>query len=628
MPKNIQISELDFNSIKNSIANYMSSDESFSDYNFEGSALSTMTDLLSYNTYYNSFYLNMIANEMFLDTARMRNNVASKAKLLGYTPTSARSTRAIITATFEITNGTDRTNTELSILKIDKSFIFKLTDMGIDYRFVPHITRLVDRQRVEDLGDGTYKHVYEIFDLEVVQGDVVVETYLVDTTDPNQKFYISNTNVDTTTIKVLIRESRTSEYFEEFKINSDTMKLSDISKTYFLQESEEEKYEVLFGDGVLGKELVSGNVVTVSYLTTVGAAANSLTGNMTLLGKNLDMNVRLSPETVAPNNLVIIGRTYGGADRETTDSIKFYAPRTFEGQNRAVTARDYMTIIPKIFPQAESMNVWGGEDNDPPQYGRIFMSIKPNNGMYLSAQEKDAIISNLSSNYSIISMKPVIIDKKFLNDFNSYFRYSQLLGAVDQTDTSITNNLVSMSLINEQSVTYNTVAQYTFNFSNALVPHSIYSNGFYVSGTTDVYYLDDNGLGTLRFYTVTANNTKVYSAALGGTINYTTGTIVISGVSITSVLQGDSIGIVGVPASNDIFPVRNQIIYIDLDELEITMLPDTDEFNENYDISSQRVVVSRSVETSFNMDSGSVTETFANSTITRVYTDSSSSSGY
>jgi hypothetical protein len=404
----------------------------------------------------------------------------------------------------------------------------------------------------------------------------------------------------------------------------------------------------------------------VSYLTTVGAAANSLTGNMTLLGKNLDMNVRLSPETVAPNNLVIIGRTYGGADRETTDSIKFYAPRTFEGQNRAVTARDYMTIIPKIFPQAESMNVWGGEDNDPPQYGRIFMSIKPNNGMYLSAQEKDAIISNLSSNYSIISMKPVIIDpeflklklnvqvkyddeatlieesnlkasvrntiieynKKFLNDFNSYFRYSQLLGAVDQTDTSITNNLVSMSLINEQSVTYNTVAQYTFNFSNALVPHSIYSNGFYVSGTTDVYYLDDNGLGTLRFYTVTANNTKVYSAALGGTINYTTGTIVISGVSITSVLQGDSIGIVGVPASNDIFPVRNQIIYIDLDELEITMLPDTDEFNENYDISSQRVVVSRSVETSFNMDSGSVTETFANSTITRVYTDSSSSSGY
>jgi len=638
MAKNINISELDFNSIKNSITNYMAADETFSDYSFEGSALSSLTDLLAYNTYYNSFYLNMIANEMFLDTARMRNNVASKAKLLGYLPTSARSARATISATFEITNSTGRSNTELSVLKINRDFVFKFSDLGIDYRFVPDITRIVDRQRVEDLGDGTYKHVYEIFDLVVVQGVEVVENYVVDTTDPNQKFFMSNSNVDTTSLRVLIRENRESSYFEEFKLNTDTMKLSDISRTYFLQESHEEKYEVVFGDGVLGKELITGNVVSLTYLITDGAVVNGLTGSMNLLGKTGVAGLKLSTEAAAPDNLTIIGRTFGGADRETTDSIRFYAPRTFEGQNRAVTVRDYMTIIPKIFPQAESMNVWGGEDNDPPQYGRIFMSIKPSKGLYLSSSEKDDIITKLMRNYSVVSLKPVIMDpeflrlkltiqvkyddestlieeselklavrnsvieynRKFLNDFNSYFRYSQLLATIDETDTSITNNLTTMSLINEQSVTYNTVAEYTFNFSNALQPGSVYSNGFNVAGSSEIYYLDDNSLGSIRFYTVTGNNTKVYSATLGGTINYTTGTIVISGVAITSVLQGDSIGVVADPASNDIFPVRNQIIYLDLDELEITMLPDTDEFNENYEISTQRVQVSRSVETSFN----------------------------
>jgi|TARA_B110000046_G_scaffold18993_1_gene18125 hypothetical protein len=668
MAKNINISELDFNSIKNSITNYMAADETFSDYSFEGSALSSLTDLLAYNTYYNSFYLNMIANEMFLDTARMRNNVASKAKLLGYLPTSARSARATISATFEITNSTGRSNTELSVLKINRDFVFKFSDLGIDYRFVPDITRIVDRQRVEDLGDGTYKHVYEIFDLVVVQGVEVVENYVVDTTDPNQKFFMSNSNVDTTSLRVLIRENRESSYFEEFKLNTDTMKLSDISRTYFLQESHEEKYEVVFGDGVLGKELITGNVVSLTYLITDGAVVNGLTGSMNLLGKTGVAGLKLSTEGAAPDNLTIIGRTFGGADRETTDSIRFYAPRTFEGQNRAVTVRDYMTIIPKIFPQAESMNVWGGEDNDPPQYGRIFMSIKPSKGLYLSSSEKDDIITKLMRNYSVVSLKPVIMDpeflrlkltiqvkyddestlieeselklavrnsvieynRKFLNDFNSYFRYSQLLATIDETDTSITNNLTTMSLINEQSVTYNTVAEYTFNFSNALQPGSVYSNGFNVAGSSEIYYLDDNSLGSIRFYTVTGNNTKVYSATLGGTINYTTGTIVISGVAITSVLQGDSIGVVADPASNDIFPVRNQIIYLDLDELEITMLPDTDEFNENYEISTQRVQVSRSVETSFNNTSGSISDSVTPTTsVTRVYgTNVGSGSGY
>ena len=487
MAKNIQISELDFANIKSNIKQYMKSDPTFADYDFEGSGLSTLTDILSYNTYYNSFYLNMISNEMFLDTARLRDNVVAKAKMLGYTPTSNKSSTCNITCTFEIISDSPD-NAKYNDITIDRNYVFskRNSQTNDEYKFTPTITRVVNRAYPPVAqANNKWKHVYEIFDLELIQGIAVTENYYVDLADPNQKFILSNVNVDTSTIRVFVIPNVESSITAEYKVNTDTMSLNSLSETFFLQESYDGRYEIIFGDGVLGKSVDSGNIVTIDYLTTFGAEANGMTGDMRLISTK--DNVRASSLL---QNLSVIGTTGGGADKESIDSIKFYAPRTFEGQNRAVTARDYMTIIPKIYPQASSINVWGGEDNVPAQYGTVFLSIKPNSGYYLSLQDKNFIRAKLISDYSVLTLRPEIVDPdfiklkintqvkfdnestllssanllssvkntitdynaKFLQDFNSYFRYSQFLAAIDQTDESITNNITTITMINEKTL--------------------------------------------------------------------------------------------------------------------------------------------------------------------------------
>ena len=411
----------------------------------------------------------------------------------------------------------------------------------------------------------------------------------------------------------------------------------------------------------MGKSVDSGNIVIIDYLNTYGAEANGMTGDMRLISTK--DNVRAADLS---QNLSVIGSTSGGADKESIDSIKFYAPRTFEGQNRCVTARDYMTIIPKIYPQASSINVWGGEDNVPAQYGAVFISIKPNSGYYLSLQDKNAIKSNLTSNYSVLTLKPEIVDPdfiklkidsqvkfdnestllssaellsmvrnsiseynlKFLQDFNSYFRYSQFLATIDQTDESITNNITNIRMINEKDVLLNNSANYTFNFSNGILPNSVSSLGFIIDGLSGTYYVDDDGLGNIRFYTRNVASAKVYTNSSSGTINYTTGEIIIPSLNITSIVGNDVFGITVTPISMDIFPVRNQIIDIDLNELNITMIEDTDDFNENYDISTQRVVVSRNVSTLYNSTNATVTSGTTQSSVTRVYADAPASGSF
>jgi hypothetical protein len=660
MAKNIQISELDFANIKSNIKQYMKSDPTFADYDFEGSGLSTLTDILSYNTYYNSFYLNMISNEMFLDTARLRDNVVAKAKMLGYTPTSNKSSTCNITCTFEIISDSPD-NAKYNDITIDRNYVFskRNSQTNDEYKFTPTITRVVNRAYPPVAqANNKWKHVYEIFDLELIQGIAVTENYYVDLADPNQKFILSNVNVDTSTIRVFVIPNVESSITAEYKVNTDTMSLNSLSETFFLQESYDGRYEIIFGDGVLGKSVDSGNIVTIDYLTTFGAEANGMTGDMRLISTK--DNVRASSLL---QNLSVIGTTGGGADKESIDSIKFYAPRTFEGQNRAVTARDYMTIIPKIYPQASSINVWGGEDNVPAQYGTVFLSIKPNSGYYLSLQDKNFIRAKLISDYSVLTLRPEIVDPdfiklkintqvkfdnestllssanllssvkntitdynaKFLQDFNSYFRYSQFLAAIDQTDESITNNITTITMINEKDVILNNSANYTFNFSNAILPNSISSLGFDLTGYEGTYYADDDGLGKIRFYQFNSASVKIYTSVSSGTINYGTGEIVIPNLNISSIIGNNVFGITATPQSMDIFPVRNQIIDIDLSELSITMLEDTDEFNENYNISTQRVVVSRNISTSYNESVSRVTSGTRTASITRVYADGPSS---
>ena len=646
MAKNINISDLSFDGIKDNIKKYMENDKVFKDYNFEGSALSSILDILTYNTYYNSYYMNMIANESFLDTARIRENVVSKAKLLGYTPRSNKSATALVAVTFKIIrkNRQER-DYQYNTLRIDRQLAFSTSFDNESFIFVPKISRSITRSRSTTEPDGSRAHYYTINDLELLQGQQVEEKFVVDINNPNQKFILSNETVDTDTIQVLVQASAEDDVVTEFKLATDTTQLSDISKTYFLQESKDMKYEIFFGDGVLGDEVENGNIITVRYITTKGANGNGITGRLTAVA--LPKGVIVDTE-----NVQIIGESYGGADREDIDSIKFFAPRTFESQNRAVTARDYKANVPQIYPEVDTMNVWGGEDNDPPAYGSVFMSIKPNTGLILSTQEKQYILNQLKSNYSVLTLSPQIVDpdylklkittnvkyndeatlldesalkesvrqniisynNEFLNEFNSYFRYSQFLSAIDKTDDSVTNNITEILMINEKTPVYNGVASYTFNFNNPIRPNSLYSNAFTIAGSSDPHYIEDDGLGGLRIYTLTPLFARNYNNVLGGTINYGTGKVVLNDIQISGIIGSTVIGLVAEPESNDIFPVRNQIIFIDYDELDIVMMPDTDEFNENYDISSQRVVVTRSLRTTYNTSQASITNVISDTT--------------
>ena len=453
MARTIQISDLDFKDIKKNIIAYMKNDPTFVDYDFEASGLNTLMDILSYNTHYTSYYLNMVANEMFLDTARLRENVVSRAKMLGYESKSNIAPKAVVSLVIEKTGPLE---SESSTVLVNNEFKFSATLDGVSYNFSPEIPRSVPilSSNVDD--DGvTVTTRYFLGDLVLVQGDPVTEFFVVDTTNPNQRFILSNANADTTSIKVTVREDLTTDEFTEFKRPTDTMDLSDVSTSFFVQEVESGLYEIFFGDGVLGAAVESGNLITVEYLTTDGAASN---GIAKINSNNTNSEFKIT-------EIKTVNKVYGGSDKETTDSIKFYAPRTFEGQNRAVTVRDYKTIIPKIYTQSSSVNVWGGEDNEPPQFGRVFISIKPNDGSYLTDFEKTTIQNKLKTDYSILTILPEIIDPnytklivttnvkydneatvlgedelrtivlntinnfsdKFMNEFDNYFRYSNFI---------------------------------------------------------------------------------------------------------------------------------------------------------------------------------------------------------
>tara|TARA_B110000285_G_scaffold71230_2_gene82100 strand:+ start:9695 stop:11581 length:1887 start_codon:yes stop_codon:yes gene_type:complete len=626
MPKNIQVSELDFDSIKKSMVTYMKSNDTFKDYDFESSALSTIMDLLAFNTHYSSYYLNMVANEMFLDTARMRDNVVSKAKLLGYTPKSNTAAEAVLSVTFRAV----APSAELSSfgVKVTRDIEFSASVDGVTYTFVPKVNRIAVRSSEPTLNSSNvYETLYTITDLVVVQGEQVTETFIVDSTDPNQKFILLNETIDTSTINVLVQPNIDENTYTEFKKETDNMSLTDIDATYFLQESTNGRFEIYFGDNVLGKGIETGNKIIVTYLSTAGAAPNGAAA--ILLKKHALKDIARQGGV---SNVTVVTSAVGGSDKETLDSIKFYAPKSFEGQNRAVTLRDYRQIVPKIYPQAKSVNVWGGEDNVPAYFGKVFISIRPNVGTILSDYEKVNIQNKLKSDYSILTITPEIVDPDYtfliltskvkydnestlltaeelktkveaaivsyndtyVNEFNSYFRYSNLITKIDASDAAITNNVTTIELLNPEVVNTDTKYTYNFNFNNPLKQGTLSSNGFMIAGNSNNIYAEDALDGTLKFYYM--NGTiKVYVTTLKGTINYTSGLVTINDATITSIESGtgNDLYIKVTPTDMDIFPKRNQVLVIDYTRQSVVMDADTDDFNNNYSITDQTVTILR-----------------------------------
>ena len=578
----IEITDLDFDAVKSNFKTFLSQQNGFTDYNFEGSGMSVLMDLLAYNTHYQAFHANMLANEMFLDTTLLRASAVSHAKALGYLPTSMKASNALVTVTVK---GVPITQTSLTMTA---GSVFTTSVNDTSYQFVT----IADHTATSDTG------TFQFDDIPIFEGTRVNYTYTVDSTNLEQQFLIPSSSVDTGTLVVRVQTSASDTTTETYKLNTDFTTLDTNSKVYFLQEVEEGRFEVYFGDGVFGYKPIDGNIIILDYVVTNGAladGASAFTAASTVGGYS---NVTALATASAS----------GGGFAETVDSIKFNAPLKYASQGRAVTPDDYKSILPSVYTNIKSVSVWGGEDNDPAIYGRVYISIRPKTGTTLTSTTKNQIITSLKK-YNVASITPVIVDPEILQlvltttvkynstlttktasdikalaettistfntnnleKFDSVFRHSNLLLDLDASDVSILSSTVAVKLKRIVSVTLNASTKYTINFNNAAYHptnnHSqtvVESGGFFLAGNTNVQYIDDDGAGNIRTFYLLGGTTKTVTNAQAGTINYNTGQIVLTSFNISSVQAASgNLEVTLKPDSNDVIPVRNQVIEID-----------------------------------------------------------------
>jgi hypothetical protein len=594
----LEVSELDFDNIKSNLKTFLQNQSEFQDYNFEGSGFAVLLDVLAYNTHYLGFNANMLANEMYLDSADIRKNIVSIAKMLGYTPTSPKAPTAIIDILLNNATG--------AAVTMAKGTSFNTTVDGTTYQFV------TDSAHTMSPIDGIYK----FSNISVYEGTLVTFKYTANTSDPDQRFIIPSVNADTSTLKVQIQNSVSDTTTNTYTQATGFTSLDTTSKVYFLQEGEDGKFEVYFGDGIIGKKLDDGNIVILEYIVSNkdeanGASAFTLSGS---IGGFTDVTI------------TTVSNAQGGADAQTKDSIKFNAPLQYARQDRAVTTSDYETLVQELYPNAQSVSAWGGEDDETPIYGVVKIAIKAASGSTLTEATKDSIVAQLRK-YNVASVRPEIVDPEItklllttnvkyderattktsdtiksevlttLTDYNSntlskfdgVFRHSKITGLIDATDTSILSNITTLKIRKDLVPSLSLSTKYDIYFRNAIHnPHSghnasaggvVSSTGFKVPNDTNVYYLDDDGQGNIRRYYL-VGSVRTYVNSTQGTVNYTTGQITINSLTVASVenIRGASssnIEITVEPASSDIVPVRDQILEIDTANATITVEADT-----------------------------------------------------
>ena len=457
----IQVSNLDFNSIKSNFITYLQGQDTFKDYNFEGSSMSILLDLMAYNTQYNAYYLNMVANEMFLDSAIQRSSVVSQAKLLNYTPKSSICPSAIVDVNF-----TGVTTSSLTLPRYT-NFLSAAID-GVNYNFVTTDTATA----LTDNGVVSFQNV------ELKQGIPASYSYTVSTTqasDSNFMYEIPDTTVDTTTLTVTVKQSASNTSFDVYQLATNGLTLTDTSKVYFLQESLTGTYEIYFGDGLLGKKLIPGNIINISYLTTEGTQA---------AGAN-SFQMMSSVGGFFPSEVVSILAATTGGGKESIDSIKFQAPKSFSAQGRAVTKNDYISAIQEntLGIPFDGVNVWGGEENDPPVYGQVFVSLKPSGGYNLTATQKTRIISEIIKPISVMTVVPTLVDPDYTYiklNINVYYDPSKTNLTAEQIKTGViaSVNTFAARELNTFNSTFN-----TYNLLSAIQNYnqSIITSEFSVS---------------------------------------------------------------------------------------------------------------------------------------------------
>ena len=605
--KNLRITELDFDQIKENLKIYLKAQKEFTDYDFDGSGINVLLDSLAYNTHYLGFNANMLANEMFLDTAALRSSAVSHAKTLGYEITSAR-------APFATINVSLRTDSNTKTMPAGTAFSTSLD--GVTYQFVT--TADITGQKFGNSVNFDAQKVYE--------GTYVTTRYTVDTTDLEQRFTLRDNRADTSTLTVKVQNSSTDSTTTTYTKATDITQLENTSTVYYLQEIENGRHQVYFGDDVVSKAVDDGNIVILQYVVTNKTEANGA----------FVFTPPASIDGVTNITLTTVERATGGSEPESIDSIKLNAPLDYASQGRCVTTGDYEVFVKKLFPQTQAVNVFGGEQGSynsstgvtsTPEYGKVFISVKSTTGANLTSSQKTQLVSDLSK-YTVASISPVIVDPETtklritsnvvynssattklsselvtavtnvlttydsstLQTFNGQYRASAVSKLVDEADTSILNNTTTIKLSKDFIPTLGTTKSYNISFNNGLLhPEDgylasaggiLFSTGFKVgTDTTTEWFFDEDGQGNLRRYAL-IGTTRSYADNQAGSIDYASGYISINNVNITAISDVDgststSIRLVITPATNDIVPVRNQLLEIDFTNTTITASVDT-----------------------------------------------------
>jgi len=592
--RRINISDLDFDDIKENLKVFLKGQTEFKDYDFEGSGMNILLDTLAYNTHYLSFNANMLANEMFLDSASLRSSITSHAKTLGYEVTSARAPIATINVSL---------TTDSATKTMPAGTAFSTTVDDVSYQFVT----------VSDITASNNGGVVSFDSTKIYEGTYVTTKFLVDTSDVEQRFLLGNDRADTSTLTVQVQTSASDSTTTTYTKATDITQLLSTSTVYYLQEVDAGRFEVYFGDGVVSRSLSDGNIVTMQYVVT----------NKTLSNGASSFSAPSLIDGVSDITLTTVASASGGAEPESLNSIKLQAPLDYASQGRAVTSDDYAVYAKKLFPNTQAVSVFGGEDGsfDPslgvssvPEYGKVFISIKSTTGLNLSAAQKSQLVNDFAK-FKVASITPVIVDPETtfiilnvtfnydststtkekteletlvnttiqnytdteLEDFNKPFRYSKLSRLVDETDSAILSNITTVTLARFITPTVTDPTSYTLNFNNPFFhPHDghnadaggiIASTGFFINAGSTEYFFDDDGKGNLRIYSLVAG-VRTYLETQAGTVDYTNGVIKINSVGITSVSNVDGststrFRITVLPDSNDVIPVRNQLLEID-----------------------------------------------------------------
>jgi len=624
MPSNstskLNVTELDFDLIKSSMKDYLKSQSQFVDYDFDGSGMSVLIDLLAYNTHYNAFYTNMIANEMFLDSTTLRSSAVSLAKQLGYTPRSVTGAKAKVTITFNPNdlggNGTDvgRLGTHVLVPK-GSVFLAELNSKTIGFVTTGSYTATPTTNThggfLVSSAPGSGVVPYVASNIEITQGIFSSIQYVYNEQIKNQQFIIPNAGVDTSTITVLITDTLSGTSGEIYTLSDDYTAVTTTSKVFFIQETLNNKYEIYFGDGNIGAKPVDGNVIDITYVVTEGEAGNGVTVFKSDPIKSPFYGIGGSTSTYSPV-VSLVSKASSGAEQEDLDSIKYLAPRNYEAQNRAVTTDDYVVKLLSDYPQLDAVRCWGGEENDPPTYGKVYLAIKPVKGYVLSDTEKQHIKKNILASRNIITIDPILLDPDYiflvvdtfikwdsrltpvtdatlragvrnqivtwgqnnLEKFETYFRHSVLINNIDSFSTGITNNETGIKLRAEIIPTAGESENYTIKFSNPLYhPHighqgTLTSSSFEYSGYPSCTLRDVDGV-----IQIVSDGTAIVSSA-AGTVDYDLGKVVLTGFRPKSVSGGGTLSITVKPKNNDIVPNYNQLLTIRDSDLSVSMLDD------------------------------------------------------